>query len=323
MAAGCTSSKTPAAASTSSSSNAQQSGAGGTYYWISQDSTLPLFVKNDLKALTAAAAQFGVSAKVAGPTGINLSQFIATINQVCAQHPAGVIVVGWDPALAVPVDKCMAEGVPTVTDDADLPTSKRLAFVGTNWFQIGVAQAKAMIAATGGQGEIATTSIINADNMKQARQGFQDTIAGTGLKVVAQQDDGGDRAKAATVTSSLLAAHPNLAGIAGFDAESGPGIVQALKEAGKTGKVKVTAMEASETSFFKTVQNGSVDAIVVQKRELFTYYALQLLVDYNTAKIGVYGLDKTVASIIPQNIDTGLLVVDKSNVGSLIAKIGG
>lgn len=317
--AGCTST------STSTSTSAQPAGGtavGGTYYWISQDSTLPLFVKNDLKALKEAAAQFGVTAKVAGPTGINLSQFIATINQVCAQHPAGVIVVGWDPSLNEPVNQCIAQGVPTVTDDADLPNSKRIAFVGTDWYQIGVAQAKAMIAATGGQGEVATTSIINADNMKQARDGFKATIAGTGLTDVADQDDGGDRSKAATATSNLLAAHPNLVGIAGFDAESGPGIVTALKEAGKTGKIKVTAMEASETSFFKDIQDGSVNAIIVQKRELFTYYALQLLVNYNNSKIGVYGLDKKAASNIPENVDTGLLIVDKSNVNGVLAHLG-
>jgi len=325
---GCTTSSGPKSVSDSSSASVAASGggtpqaAGGTYYWISQDSTLPLFVNNDLKALQKAATRLGVTAKVAGPTGINLSQFIATISQVCAQHPKGVIVVGWDPSENEPVNKCIAEGVPVVTDDADLPDSKRLAFVGTDWTQIGVAQAKAMIAATGGHGEIATTSIINADNMKQARAGFEATIAGTGLKIVAQSDDGGDRAKAATATSNLLAAHPNLVGIAGFDAESGPGIVQALKEAGKTGKVHVTAMEASESSFFKDVQDGSVDAVLVQKRELFTYYALTLLVNYNTSGIGVYGLPINIASNIPESIDTGLLVVDKSNVDSLISKIG-
>lgn len=288
------------------------------YYWVSQNSTLPLFVQNDYKGLALAAKQLGVTVKKAGPTNINLPGFISTIEQVCAMHPAGVTVVGWDPSETAAVNQCIAEGVPTVTDDADLPDSKRLAFIGTNWYNIGAAQAKAMLQATGGHGQVAVLSIINADNMKQAVQGFKDTLKGTGLQIVASEDDGGDASKAAQQTASLLAAYPHLAGIAGMDSESGAGIVQALKEANKVGQVKVTAMEQTP-AFFKTVQDGSVSAIIVQKRELFTYYAIKFLYDYNHNGLTVDGLKPPIASTIPQNIDTGLLVVTKDNVNQLLA----
>lgn len=291
-----------------------------TYYWISQNSTLPLFAAHDLPALRAVGRQLGVNVRVAGPTTIDLPGFISTINEVCAQHPAGVTVVGWDPSLAAAVNTCINEGVPTVTDDADLPNSKRLAFIGTNWYQIGVAQAKAMIQATGGTGEVAMTSIINADNMKQAVAGFKATIAGTGLRLVANEDDGGAAPQAASVTASLLAAHPHLAGIAGFDSESGAGIVRALIEAGKVGKVKVTAMEQTP-QFFTTVAKGQVQAIIIQKRELFTYYAIKMLYDYNHNGLHIAGLSKESAPPIPQNIDTGLLVVTKSNIKQILAHL--
>jgi len=289
-----------------------------TYYWISQDSTLPLFVQNDYVGLHAAAKHLGITVKIAGPTGINLQQFIATINQVCAQHPAGVSVVGWDPSLSAAVNKCIQQGVPTVTDDADLPDSNRMTFIGTNWYTIGVEQAKALIKATGGKGEVATTSIINADNMRLARNGFNATMKAKapGIKIVANEDDGGDRSKAAGVVANILAAHPNLAGIAGFDAESGPGIVRALTEAGKLGKVKVTSMEA-EPAFFQEVAKGHVAAVIVQKRELFTYYAMQVLWDLNHNGLTVEGLSKSSAPPIPLNIDTGLAVVTKANVATL------
>jgi ABC-type sugar transport system substrate-binding protein len=295
--------------------------ASNTYYWISQDSTLPLFVQNDHVGLKPVVKRLGVNMKLAGPTNINLQQFIATINQVCAQHPAGVIVVGWDPSLTAPVNQCVESGVPVVTDDADLPDSKRLAFVGTDWHDIGVAQATALIAATGGKGDVATTSIINADNMRLARQGFNSTIAAKapGMRIVANEDDGGDRSKAASVVANILAANPNLAGIAGFDAESGPGIVRALTEAGKIGQVKVTSMEA-EPAFFNEVKNGHVAAVIVQKRELFIAYALQLLYDYNNLGLGVEGLPKSAVAPIPAVINTGLAVVTKDNVSTI--KVG-
>jgi len=295
----------------------QPRASGETYYWISQDSTLPLFVAHDQVALHAAARQLGVNVRITGPTGIDLPGFISTINQVCAQHPAGVIVVGWDPSLTAPVNQCIGAGVPTVTDDADLPASKRLAFIGTDWYQIGVAQAQQLIKATGGKGEVALLSIINADNMKRAVAGFRATIAGTGVTVVANEDDGGDASQAASKTAALLAAHPHLAGIAGFDAESGTGIVRALIEGGKIGKVKVTTMEQTP-QFFTTVQKGQVQAIIVQKRELFTYYAVKLLYDYNHSGLHIAGLSRQYASTIPQNVDTGLLVITKSNVDQIL-----
>jgi len=296
----------------------KHSAASNTYYWISQDSTLPLFVQNDYVGIKKAAAVLHIKIKVAGPTSINLQQFIATINQVCAQRPAGVSIVGWDPSETAAVNQCLKEGVPTVTDDADLPGSNRLAFIGTDWYQIGVVQATALIKALGGKGQIATTSIINADNMRLARSGFMATLKANapGITVVANEDDGGDRSKAATVVDNLLAAHPQLAGIAGFDAESGPGIVSALKQAHKVGKIKVTSMEA-EPAFFNELKTGAVSAIIVQKRELFTYYAFELLYDYNHNGLGVEGLSKSAAPPIPVRIDTGLAVVTKQNVGQL------
>jgi ribose transport system substrate-binding protein len=288
-----------------------------TYYWISQNSTLPLFVANDYKGLEKAAKELGVKVEKAGPSNIDLPSFISTIEQVCAQKPAGVTVVGWDPSLTAAVNKCIESGVPTVTDDADLPNSKRLSFIGTDWYQIGVEQAKVMIEKTGGKGKVATLSIINADNMKQAKQGFLDTIEGSGLKVVANEDDGGDASKAAEKTAALLSAYPDLAGIAGLDSESGSGIVRALEEAGKAGKIKITAMEQTP-EFFKAVRDGKVDAIIVQKRELFTYYAIKTLFEFNHNGLSVLGLESWDGNPIPFSIDTGLLVVEKDNVKEIL-----
>ena len=314
--AACTQEKNPDA---TSSSGAQATGdhSNETYYWISQNSTLPLFVANDYPGWKSAAKQLGVKEKMVGPTTIDLSGFIATIDQVCAQHPAGVSVVGWDPSLSASVDKCIAAGVPVVTDDADLPNSKRLAFIGTNWYQIGVEQAKAMIAATK-PGKVATLSIIAADNMTQARAGFAATLKGSGFTIVANEDDAGSAETAAAKTASLLAAYPDLVGIAGFDSESGAGIVRALTEGGKAGKIAVTAMEQTP-EFFKTVKEGTVSAIIIQKRSLFTYYALRTLYDYNHNGQTIDGLTAKQASPVPANIDTGLLVANKGNIDKILA----
>jgi len=139
-----------------------------TYYWISNKANLPLFVQYDYVGMKRIAEELGVRVVVAGPTDFDLPGFIAAVDQVCAQKPSGVSVVGgWDPSLTESVKKCLELGVPTVVDDGDLPASGRLSYIGTNWTQVGVAQAKKMMEKLPNGGKIGMMSIINAGNMRE------------------------------------------------------------------------------------------------------------------------------------------------------------
>ena len=84
-----------------------------TYYWVSNKANLPLFVQYDYVGMKKIADELGVKVRVAGPTDFDLPGYIAAVEQVCAQKPAGVSVVGgWDPSLTEAVNKCMELGVP-------------------------------------------------------------------------------------------------------------------------------------------------------------------------------------------------------------------
>ncbi|MBA3325495.1 MAG: substrate-binding domain-containing protein [Rhodobacteraceae bacterium] len=302
-------------------------GAEYTYYWISNKANLPLFVQYDYVGMKRIAEELGVRVIVAGPTDFDVPGFIAAVDQVCAQKPSGVSVVGgWDPSLTEPVKRCIEQGVPTVVDDGDLPDSGRLAYIGTNWTQVGAAQARTMMDVLPDGGKLAMMSIINAGNMREAVAGFTAYIEANGegkYEIVANEDDKGDAQEAARVTAGILAAHPDVAGIAGFDSESGAGIVTALREAGKNpGDIKVTAMEQTP-DFFTTAQDGWVDGIIVQNRELFIYYAVKMLHDYNMNGLKTAGLDATAGGRpIPDTLDTGVLVVNKDNVEQVVSALG-
>jgi ribose transport system substrate-binding protein len=298
-----------------------------TYYWISNKANLPLFVQYDYVGMKRIAEELGVRVIVGGPTDFDVPGFIAAVDQICAQKPSGVSVVGgWDPSLTEPVKRCIEQGVPTVVDDGDLPDSGRLAYIGTNWTQVGVAQAKELMKQLPDGGKLAMMSIINAGNMREAVAGFQAYIEANGggkYEIVANEDDGGDAAKAAQVTAAILAAHPDIAGLAGFDSESGAGIVTALREAGKNpGDIKVTAMEQTP-DFFKSASEGWVQGIVVQNRELFIYYAVKMLHDYNLNGLKTAGLGAADGGrAIPDSLDTGVLLVTADNVGKVLTALG-
>jgi ribose transport system substrate-binding protein len=299
--------------------------AAETYYWVSNKANLSLFVQYDYVGMKKITEELGVKVRVAGPTDFDIPGFIAAVEQVCAQNPAGVSVVGgWDPSLTEAVNKCVEMGVPTVVDDGDLPDSKRLAYIGTNWTRIGEAQAKKMMEKLPDGGKLAMMSIINANNMREAVAGFTAYVEANGggkYEIVANEDDNGDSAIAAQKTSAILAAHPDVAGFAGFDSESGAGIVRALQEAGKQpGEVRVTAMEQTP-DFFKTVQEGWVDGIVVQNRELFIYYAVKLLHDFRHNGLRTSGLAGWDGVPIPPIVDTGVLLVTTDNADKVLAAL--
>ena len=315
-----------AAPAVAQESNFGPKDAKEVYYWVSNKANLPLFVQYDYVGMKRIADELGVQVRVAGPTDFDIPGFIAAVEQVCAQHPAGVSVVGgWDPSLTEAVNKCVEMGVPTVVDDGDLPNSKRISYIGTNWTGIGEAQAKAMMAKLPKGGKIAVTSIINAGNMREGVKGFADYIAKNGggkFTIVASEDDNGDAAKAAEVTASLLAAHPDIAGIAGMDSESGAGIIRALQEGGKKpGEVVVTAMEQTP-DFFKNAKEGWAEGIIVQNRELFIYYAVRTLHDFNHNGLRTSGLDATAGGVpVPPTVDTGVLVVNRDNADKVLAAL--
>ncbi len=321
---------TCAVALTAGAARAQQSNFGPSdakevYYWVSNKANLPLFVQYDYAGMKRVADELHVQVRVAGPTDFDIPGFIAAVEQVCAQKPAGVSVVGgWDPSLTEAVNKCVEQGVPTVVDDGDLPASRRLSYIGTNWTGIGEAQARAMMAKLPSGGKVALTSIINAGNMREGVKGFTDYIHAHApkIQIVASEDDGGDASKAAEVTANLLAAHPDLAGAAGMDSESGAGIIRALQEAGKKpGDVVVTAMEQTP-DFFKNAASGWAEGIIVQNRELFIYYAVKTLYDYNHNGLHTSGLAADQGGVpVPPSIDTGVLVVNKGNADKVLAAL--
>jgi len=291
------------------------------YVWISQFSSLPLFVERVYPGLDAFAKDFGVKVRKAGPTTVDLAAYIATVEQECARKPAGIIVVGgWDPALTEPVNKCIDMKVPVVVTDGDLFQSRRLAYVGTDWYQLGVRMAEFQIKehqARGlSAGQIAILSPIQNENMQRSRQGIKDTLAGTGIEVVAEEDNDSQADLAAQRVGALLNAFPELSGLIGLDSESGPGIIAALDEAGKSGEIIVTTNEAGR-EFLNNIKDGKVHMITMEKYDVMNYMALFFLYTWHNDSIRTGGIDPWTSSWMPRSVDSGLLIVTKDNVDAV------
>jgi ribose transport system substrate-binding protein len=286
------------------------------YVWLSANANLPLFTAHDHPALRVAGEELGVKVTIAGPNSIDIPGLVAAVEQTTARKPAGMMVVGWDPSALTPsIDAAIAAGIPVVCVDADVPASKRYSFIGTDWFEIGVRQAEAMIKALGGRkGKVALLGLIEQEIDQKAFAGFRSVAEKAGLTCMEPQQDKGNIAEATRVAAGILQGVSDLVGMAGFDSESGPGMAQAVKEAGKIGKIVVTCVEAEE-AHLRFLKEGALAACVGQKRALFTYLGVKSLYDLNHAKLKFTNNDK-VAGVLPiaANYNTGTYTVTPQTV---------
>ena len=86
-------------------------------------------------------------------------------------------------------------------------------------------------------------------------------VVPAGLTALEPQQDKGNQAEAARVAAAIIQARPELVGIAGFDSESGPGMGQALREAGKAGTVVATCVETEE-QHLRLLKEGVLTACI-------------------------------------------------------------
>jgi ABC-type sugar transport system substrate-binding protein len=298
------------------------------YVWLSAFTNLPLFVANDHPALFQIGKELDVTVTIAGPNTVDIPGLVSAVEQTTARKPSGMMVVGWDPSALIPaIDAAIDAGIPVVTVDADVPASKRLSFIGTDWFSLGVAQGRAMLAALGDRkGIVATQGYPEQEINQQALRGFRSVLEPAGLTVLDEVRDGGNVAETTQTAANIITANPELIGMAGFNSESGPGIGAALKEAGKGGTIVATCVDA-ELQHLTLVKEGILTACVGQKRQLFTYQGVKALYDVVNNKLAFTGsvdTDKQVGIVpIPINYNTGTYTVTAQTVDIYIKAKGG
>jgi ABC-type sugar transport system substrate-binding protein len=147
-------------------------------------------------------------------------------------------------------------------------------------------------------------------------QGIKDTLKGTYIEVLLE-DSQADVTITTQKTSMVLAANPDLTGLIGLDSQAPMGIVTAVDEARKTGKIIITVNEAG-LEFFQNIPNGKVLLITMEKYDVMEYIALSMLYMWHNDAIRPAGLDPWTSNWMPSLIDSGLIVVTKDNVAEVV-----
>jgi len=199
------------------------------------------------------------------------------------------------------------------TQDSDAPKSDRACYVGTDNVAAGRQAGQLIKEVLPDGGKIMLfVGKLDARNAQERIQGIKEVLQGSKIEVIDVRTDDVDDVRAKSNAADTLVKYPDVKALVGLWSYNGPAILNAVKEAHKTGQVKIVCFdEADET--LAGIQDGAIYGTVVQQPYEFGYQAITLM-----AK-ALKG-DK---SFIPANrqIIIPTLVVNKDNVADFTKKI--
>jgi len=291
------------------------------YVEVSALGNLDYFYDHKL-GMKLAGEALGVRTEYVGPAEYDMPAMITAFEQAMAKKGIkGVVVVGFEDALVPIINKAIARGIPVVTVDADLPSSKRVAFVGTGNYKAGFEGGTKLAQLIGGNGKVALMTKVGQSNLEERIRGYKDAIAKyPGMSLVQIVDTQSDAIIAAQVATAVLRKNPDLAGIGCVEAAGGMGAATAVKESQLAGKVRIVSMDRGN-EVLEQIGQGVISATVAQRTALMPFYATQIL--YNLANQDVpITTDNAGAQVSasPAVIDTGVIIVDKSNYKYFLRK---
>jgi ribose transport system substrate-binding protein len=269
-------------------------------------------------------SDLGVKGTYQAPANGRLDQQLSIIQTLRGQGITGFSVSAIDPtAIKAPIASANKAGIPVLAIDSPLPKDDGAAlYLGTPNYQAGQKAGEAMKEALGGKGQVVIlVGSLTASNAVQRIAGFEDALKGTQIKVVQKLSDGMDASKALSNAQTAFQTNPNVNGIYGVYSYDGPSAGQAVKSAGKTGKIKIIS-DDSDPQTLKFIKSGVIQATVLQQPYQQGYTGAYLL-----AALKVLGKDATLKLVKPylesdgSTISSGVGLVTNGNLAAYQAKL--
>ena len=199
------------------------------------------------------------------------------------------------------------------TQDSDAPDSARTCYIGTDNLAAG-RQAGQLIreAIPEGGAIMMFVGKLDARNAQERVQGIKEVLAGSNIRVLDVRTDDVDDVRAKANAADTLVRYPDIKGMVGLWSYNGPAILNAVREAGKVGRVRIiTFDEADET--LAGIKDGGIHATVVQQPYEFGYQAIRRMAQ--AARGDRSFIPETKQIIVPT------LVVNRANVEEFTARI--
>jgi ribose transport system substrate-binding protein len=263
----------------------------------------PFYVSMECGAKEAVAAA-GAKLQVQGPDKFDATLQNPMLDAVATQKPDGLLVAPNDvKASAPPLKRIQDSGtkvvlVDTIVDDPSIGVSR----IATD-NNLGGQKAAEAMQQLGVTGKVLVISTDPGVSSVDARvDGFNTKAQELGFTPAGEtQYSHNNASTAAQIISAALAKDPDLAGVFATNLFSAQGVATGIKQAGKSGQVKVVGFDAGPDQI-KQLEAGDVQALVAQK----------------PFDIGKQGVEQALAAVngqaVTKEIETESLIVTKDNM---------
>ncbi len=285
------------------------------YYLVATNIKLPYW-QAARSGLLRAAAEIGVSAEMVGPDTYDpkaqKEEFLRILGE--RNPPAGILVSAADPSLMKDaIDTAVSKGINVITIDSDVPDSRRLFFVGTDNYSVGVQSAEVTAGKLQNAGNVIVYTIAGQTNLEERLRGYRDVFATfPAIRIIDTIDIKGDATIAFDRTKEILAKRrAQVDAFVCLEAIACPEVAEVLSRNNVRNKV-VIAMD-TPTRTLEWIQHGMIQATIAQRPYTMAYAGLRLLADFHKYPPAKLERTSTLATL-PQFVDTGATLVDRSNV---------
>ncbi|HTM03669.1 MAG TPA: sugar-binding protein [Vicinamibacterales bacterium] len=199
------------------------------------------------------------------------------IDDLLTRHVAGIAISPVDPENQTPLLDDVAKQAIVFTQDSDAPNSQRACYVGTDNVAAGRQAGQLIKDAVPGGGRIMLfVGRLDAKNAQDRIAGIREVLQGSNISIIDVRTDDVDDVRAKSNAADTLVKYPDVKALVGLWSYNGPAIVNAVREAGKAGAVKIVAFdEADET--LAGIRDGAIAATVVQQPYEFGYQSVTLM----------------------------------------------
>ncbi|HEY6329262.1 MAG TPA: sugar-binding protein [Blastocatellia bacterium] len=199
------------------------------------------------------------------------------IDDLLAAGVDGVAISPVDPANQTDMLNQIASRAALITQDSDAPASNRLCYLGTDNRAAGKQAGELIKQVLPSGGKIMVfVGKIDAQNARERLEGIKDAIQGAKIDIIDVRTDDTDLARAKSNAADTLVKYPDIACLVGLWNYNGPAILNAIKDAGKVGAVKIVCFDEDDQTL-AGIKDGAIFGTVVQQPYQFGYQAIDLL----------------------------------------------
>lgn len=252
------------------------------------------------KGFSAAGTDFGFVPIIYDPPQLTVEDQVRVMETWVAAGMDGIMIGPNDPAAVISViNQAIDAGIPVVTGyGVDSPDSKRLAFVGYDPYELGVALGKGLLVQLELQGIEAPGKIsYHTGGMASTEDvasldGFKEPIEAAGFEVIEPVLDEGDAAKAVARAAETIALYPDLVGMLGYYDYTGPALGKAVTDAGKIDDIVVQG-DGFIGEMVPYLESGAIDATIDLVQYEGSYLGGEIL--YKLIQAGMDGWEDVIA----------------------------